>query len=99
MLHIIKTFGQSILRQQDVDPLPRPINPGENPVTNALQIVFGVAGAIAMLIIVVSALKYVLSQGNPQETAKAKDTILYALVGLVVCALAFSIVTFVVERL
>ena len=68
-------------------------------VANALNLVFGVAGAVAVIIIAIAGLKYVVSQGNPQETAKAKDTILYALVGLVVCVLAFTITSFVAGRL
>lgn len=74
------------------------VNPSKNTIPNVLQVVFGFAGGIALLIITIAGLQYVLSQGNPQSTAKAKDTILYALVGLVVCALAFSIVTFVLAR-
>lgn len=65
---------------------------------NGLQLVFGLAGAIALIMIVLAGMKYVLSRGNPQETAKAKDSILYALIGLVICMLAFTIVTFVVKN-
>ncbi len=68
-------------------------------VTEVLKVVFGFAGAVALLIITIGGLKYVLSQGNPQETAKAKDTILYALIGLVVCMFAWSIINFVIEKL
>lgn len=70
-----------------------------NNVASALRLVFGVAGAIAVLIITIAAFQYVLSQGDPQATAKAKNTIIYALIGLVICLTAFSIVTFVVGRL
>jgi uncharacterized membrane protein YidH (DUF202 family) len=72
---------------------------GENNISNALRLVFGLAGGVALLIVTVAGFKYVLSQGNPQETAKAKNTILYALIGLVVCIMAFSIVGFVVGNL
>ena len=67
-------------------------------VRNAMRLAFGVAGGIALLIITIAGFKYVLSQGNPQETAKAKNTILYALVGLVVTAMAYGIVTFFVRE-
>ena len=68
-------------------------------IANVLHVVFGFAGAIAFLMIVIGALQYVLSEGKPEATAKAKDTILYALVGLVVCILAFAIVGFVFNRI
>lgn len=67
-------------------------------IANALKLVFGVAGAVALIIITIAGLQYVLSQGNPQSTAKAKDTILYAIVGLVICIFGFAIVQFVVSR-
>ena len=66
--------------------------------TDALQLVLAIAGAIAFLIIVIAGLRYTLSEGNPQSTSKAKNTIIYASIGLLIIALAFSIVRFVVGR-
>lgn len=68
-------------------------------ITNVLQLVFGLAGAVALLIVTFAGTKYVLSQGDPQKVAKAKETIIYALVGLVITILAYSIVSFIVTRL
>ena len=65
--------------------------------TVALQIVFGTIGAVALLIIVISGLRYVVAAGDPQKTAEAKKSILYALVGLAVALAALSIVTLVVK--
>ncbi len=79
----------------DVPSLPDPAL-DSNSVTNVLQIVFGLAGGIALLIVAIAGLQYVLSQGDPQNTAKAKNTILYAFVGLLICIFAFSIVSFVI---
>jgi hypothetical protein len=66
---------------------------------NGLQVFFGIAGAIALIVITVAGLQFVLSQGEPQKIAKARNTILYAIVGLVICILAFNIVGFVVGEL
>lgn len=90
-----------ILSQIQVSPddVALPNNPlGQSNLQSALQLVFGLAGAIAFIIVVLGGLKYALSQGNPQETAKAKDTILYAVIGLVICVMAFSIVRFVITE-
>lgn len=67
-------------------------------IQNVLKLVFGFAGAIAFLIVTFGGFKYVISQGDPAATNKAKNTILYALIGLVVCTMAFSIVTFVIGK-
>lgn len=76
----------------------------ETPATPAsletiLQIVFGVIGALAVLFIIVGGFKLVMSQADPQKIAKARATIIYALVGLVVALLAEAIVTFVLSEL
>ena len=71
---------------------------GSSNVENAIRLAFGVAGGIALLIVSIGGFKYVLSQGNPQETAKAKNTIIYAMVGLAVIITAYAIVTFVVTN-
>jgi len=60
-----------------------------------LQIAFALAAATALIILMLAALKYVTSRGDPQAVAKAKNTIIYAAIGLVIAASAFSIVSFV----
>lgn len=62
-----------------------------------LQIALGIAGGVAVIIIMLAGLKYVTSQGDPAAVSKAKNTILYAAIGLAVIAFAFTIVTFVVR--
>lgn len=54
--------------------------------------IFFVAGAVAILFIIINAFRYVISQGDAGKVAQAKDGILYSLGGLVVVALAFAIV-------
>ena len=64
-----------------------------------LQIVLAVFGAVAVLMIVIAGLKFVTSQGNPQSISKARSTILYSLVGLIVIAASEAIVTFVLGKI
>lgn len=64
-----------------------------------LQIVFGLVGAIAVVMIIVGSLRYVASQGNPQEAAKARGTLLYAILGLVIAVIAELLVTFVLSNI
>lgn len=95
-MEIIRLFFAQI-SQKELE-IPQP-SLTQNTISSVLQVVFGVAGGVALLIITIAGLQYVLSQGNPQSTAKAKDTILYALIGLIVCILAFSIIGFVFKRI
>lgn len=64
-----------------------------------LQIILAVFGAVAVLMIVIAGLKFVSSQGNPQAVSKARSTILYSIIGLIIIASAEAIVTFVLGKL
>jgi hypothetical protein len=64
-----------------------------------LQIVFGIAAVISVLFVVIGGFQFVLSQGSSENTNKARETIIYALVGLVISLSAESIVSFVLFRL
>lgn len=66
--------------------------------TDILSIVFGVMSAVAVIIIVVQAIKFVLSAGDPDKVANARKGIIYALVGLVISLSANAIVVFVLAR-
>ncbi len=66
-----------------------------NAVTNLLIFVIG---AIAVIMVIIGGLLYVLSSGDGKNTARAKDTILYAVIGLVVALLAYALVNFVLTR-
>jgi hypothetical protein len=63
-----------------------------------LGIAFGLAGGLALLMITVSGLRYILSAGDPQKAAKAREGIIYALVGLAIAIAAESIVYFVASQ-
>lgn len=71
---------------------------GDSALATIFRIVFGIIGAVAVVILLLASLKYVISRGEPGEVAKAKNTIIYAAIGLVVVAFAFSIVGFVVNK-
>lgn len=57
------------------------------------------AGAISVIMIVFGGLRYVLSQGDSSKITQAKNTILYAVIGLAVSILAFAVVNFVIANI
>lgn len=67
--------------------------------TTIINIVISIAAAIAVLFIVIGGLRYVVSSGDPQKTSRAKDTIIYAVVGLLVCIIAEAIVAFALNSI
>ncbi|HSX45283.1 MAG TPA: hypothetical protein VLF39_04250 [Candidatus Saccharimonadales bacterium] len=72
--------------------------PSSATIHNVVTAILATLGAIAVFIIALGGFKYVMSRGDPQATARAKDTILYAIVGLVVAIMAYSIVAFVIPK-
>ena len=67
-------------------------------ITDVIDILSIVVGVIAVIMIIIGGLKYITSNGDSGNVTGAKNTILYAVVGLVVVAVAQIIVTFVVGR-
>lgn len=57
-----------------------------------------VVGAISVIMIIIGAFRYVLSSGNAAKVESAKNTILYALVGLVLASLSYALVQYVFTR-
>ncbi len=58
-----------------------------------------IAGFVAIGYIVYGGILYLMSQGSPDQTAKAQGTIQNALIGLVITILSVSFVTFIGNRL
>ena len=68
-------------------------------IQNILTTVIFISSIIAVIFIIVGGVQYMTSSGDAGKVKKAKDTILYACIGLVVCALAFLIVDFVIHTI
>jgi len=64
----------------------------------ALEILSIVAGVIAVVMILIAGVKFVTSQGDPGKVASARTTVIYAVIGLIVVALAQSIIFFALKK-
>jgi hypothetical protein len=60
-----------------------------------VNVLLFVNGIISVIMIIVGGLRYVTSAGNASAVTGAKNTIIYAVIGLVVAFLAFAIVNWV----
>ena len=65
-------------------------------VTNTILYIVGI---IAVIMLIIGGIRYVISGGDSKKVTDAKNTILYAIIGLVIAFLAFAIVNFVVSAL
>ncbi|HEX5447725.1 MAG TPA: pilin [Candidatus Saccharimonadales bacterium] len=77
--------------------LPRtPAN--QTTLSTILNDVFILLGAVCVLMVLIGGLRYVFARGNPESAAKAKNNIQYSIIGIVIAALAASIVNYVLGK-
>lgn len=69
-----------------------------NVVKTVIRILSLIAGVAAVIMIIIGGLRYITSGGDSSSTASAKNTIIYALVGLVIVVFAQVIVGFVFTK-
>lgn len=58
-----------------------------------------VVGAVSVLMIILGGLRFVVSMGNAKAVTQARDTILYAVIGVVIAFVSFAVVNFVITAL
>ncbi len=62
-----------------------------------LNSIIGIVGLVAVVFVIIGGVQYITSSGDAGKVKKAKDTILYASIGIAICALAFAIVNWVIS--
>lgn len=55
-----------------------------------------IIGAVAVIMLIIGGIRYTISQGDSSAVQSAKNTILYAVIGIIVAILAYAIVNFVI---
>lgn len=71
----------------------------EGSIIGIINAIIAVLGIVAVMVIIIGGINYMTSSGDAGKVKKAKDTILYGVIGLVICVLAFAIVNFVIGNL
>lgn len=64
-------------------------------ITNVLLFIIG---AVSVIMLIIGGFRYVTSQGDSSQVTSAKNTILYAIIGLIIAILAFAVVSFVTDQ-
>ena len=66
-------------------------------VNTIINVIIGIVGFVAVVMMIMGGISFITSQGDSAKVAKARNTILYGVVGLIVAILAFAIVNFVLS--
>lgn len=67
-----------------------------NTIANILNSIVGTTGIIAAIFVIIGAITYITASGDPGKIKKGRDTIIYALIGLILAGLAFVITNAVI---
>lgn len=68
-------------------------------VGNVLNTIYGVVGILAVVVIIISGIQYIISQGAPDKIIKAKKALSGSVIGLVICLSAFGITNLILKGL
>ncbi len=69
-----------------------------NLISTVISFISYIVGIVSVIMIIIGGLKYITSSGDSNNVTSAKNTILYAIIGLVVVAFAQIIVRFVLNK-
>ena len=67
--------------------------------TTIVNVLLFIIGAVSVIMLIYGGIRYTTSGGNANSVTAAKNTIMYAIIGLVIAIFAFAIVNFVVGEL
>lgn len=67
-------------------------------IQNVISLLLWAIGLISVIMIIIGGIRYTMSNGDANMVRAAKDTVMYAVIGLVVAMLAYAIVNFVIGR-
>lgn len=103
---VLLAFPGSVTAQLPMPPNPAPdalpaelIN-GDGAVFNQIvQLVLLIVGAIAVLMLIVGGIRYIVSGGDSSAVEGAKNTILYAIIGIIIVFLSYAAVEFLISNL
>ena len=76
-----------------------PSSPLGSVFSNVTNVILFLVGAVAVIMLIIGGFRYVMSNGDAGAIKGAKDTILYAIIGIVVAFLAYAAVNFITDQL
>lgn len=69
----------------------------ESIIKNVINLMLVILGMIAVIMIIIGGIRYATSNGDSNQITSAKNTVLYAVIGLIVAIFSFAIVNFVLD--
>ena len=102
MLDQIKLLAMSVQEGAEAaraDIMPRELVGPEGVFTKVSNTLLLVIGLISVVMLIYGGFRYIISGGDNKKVTDAKNTILYAIIGLIISLLAYAIVNFVIAAI
>jgi multisubunit Na+/H+ antiporter MnhB subunit len=87
-----------LLADTNTEKIDVPVISANTLVANGFNLMYFLAGAIAVIMIIFAGIMYTTSSGDTGRVTKAKNLLMYAIIGLIVILVAFTITNFVIGR-
>ena len=68
-------------------------------IKGVINLLLFLGGTIAVIVIVIAGIRFTTADGDPSKADKARNTVVYAVIGLVVAVTAYALVNFVLENI
>lgn len=81
------------------DDMPTELIGKDGVFTNISNTILYIVGIVSVIMLIWGGIRYILSGGDNKKVTDAKNTILYAIIGLIIAILAFAIVNFVLNAI
>lgn len=94
MKNLLMQFAQKI----NAGDVGIPTGSGDTLFTNILNLVYFISGTIAVIVIIIAGIMYTISSGDAAKITRAKNMLLYSVVGLIIVIAAYAITNFVTGR-
>lgn len=68
-------------------------------VGNVVNVFLYIVGAVAVIMVIFGGFQYMTSAGDPSKASKGRNTVVYAIVGLLLAAFAYAIINYVLDEI
>ena len=81
------------------DGMPAELLGNNGTFTNLANTILYIVGLVSVVMLIFGGLRYVVSGGDSKKVTDAKNTVLYAIIGLIIAILSYAIVNFVLNAI
>lgn len=90
-------FSFSVFAQEE---LPSPVGGSLTEIiARVIKLILGLTGVLALIMFIIGGITWMTSAGNVEQVKRGKSTLVWAVLGLAIIFLAYSIVHFIIEKI